>query len=68
MHPVRKAILDYLATGQATVSALVEGTGHRPVEIRSELALMIEDSLITEGRIECARFQITVYRLTPPPA
>lgn len=63
MNATRKAILKYLAPGQASISALVEGTRKPAIAIRNELESMLTDKLIIVIRIEQPRLKTTVYRL-----
>ena len=63
MNATRKAILKYLAPGQASISALVEGTRKPAIAIRSEIESMLEEKLITSDRIVTPRLKTTVYRL-----
>lgn len=63
MNATRKAILKYLAHGQASISALVEGTRKPAIAIRAEIDAMLTEKIIIGIRIEQPRLKTTVYRL-----
>lgn len=63
--PARSAITSYLTIGQSSLSALVAGTKLPAIDIRCALQGMLAESLITEHRITCPNFKVTVYRLAP---